>query len=230
MHIIQRRTFIAGLGITASLMVWPAQARAQLGLGGLNLSSLLGKATDSALDQLAQLGAVFIVEDMRSGLPIGGGSASGLLGSVMDLGRKSGLMDDVTRQINDAAGMAAGEAKPIFRDAIDNLSFDDAPGILEKSDGGTQYLRQSSNDTLHEKLSPLVDDALGELGVYDTVDSISKKNSLISQAGLNRESINKSVTDQGLDGIFTYVGKEEADFRKNPLDGVTKSLGGILGS
>lgn len=225
MTILHRRLFLAGLTASSGLLLLPATARAQFGSGGLNLSSILGKATDSALDQLAEPGAFYNDEDVRIGLPIGGKSTSGLLGSVMDLGRKTGLLDDVTRQINDAAGIAAGEAKPIFRDAIDNLSFSDAPDIIKQSDGGTQYLRRSSNDTLHEKLSPLVDDALSELGVYKTVDDLSKKSSLISQAGLNRESINKSVTDQGLDGIFTYVGKEEKAFRKNPLGGLSDIFG-----
>ena len=143
---------------------------------------------------------------------------------------KLGVLDDVTRQINDAAGIAAGEAKPIFRDAIDGLSFSDAPGIINESDGGTQYLRSSSNDALHAKLSPLVDGALEGLGVYKTFDGLAEQHSFISQAGLNRESINKSVTDQGLDGIFNYVGKEEAEFRKDPVGNVTKSLGDLFGS
>ncbi|MDJ0979347.1 MAG: DUF4197 domain-containing protein [Erythrobacter sp.] len=230
MSTIHRRGVLAGLTVFSGLVCVPSTARAQFGGTGLNLSSILGKATDSALDQLAEPGAFYNDEEVRIGLPIGGKSRSGLLGSVMDLGAKTGLLDDVVRQINDAAGMAAGEAKPIFRDAIDGLSFSDAPDIIQESDGGTQYLRRSSNDALHEKLTPLVDDALGELGVYKTVESLSRSNSLISQAGLNRETINKTVTDQGLDGIFTYVGKEERAFRKNPLGGVKGALGDIFGN
>ena len=138
------------------------------------------------------------------------------------------MLDDVTRQINDAAGIAAGEAKPIFRDAINGLSFSDAPGIIKQNDGGTQYLRTSSNDVLHSKLSPLVDRALEEVGVYSTFDGLAQKHRFIRRAGLNRESINQSVTDQGLDGIFKYVGKEEIAFRKDPLGNLTKSLGDLF--
>lgn len=228
---MNRRSLIAGLTVTSTLIVWPAAGlRAQSGAGGLGLSSILGKATDSALDKLAQPGAFYGDEDVRIGLPIVGKSSGGIMGSIIGGASKLGVLDGVTRQINDAAGMAAGEAKPIFRDAIDDLSFSDAPGIIGEADGGTQYLRQSSNDALHAKLSPLVDGALEELGVYSTFDGLAQQHSFIEQAGLSRESINRSVTDQGLDGIFTYVGREERAFRKNPLDGIGKSLGDILGS
>lgn len=229
MTVMHRRSLMAGLAASSSLILVPGAARAQFGSGGLNLSSILGKATDSALDKLAQPGAFYKDEDIRIGLPIPGGSSSGLVGSVLSGASRLGVLDDVTRQINDAAGIAAGEAKPIFRDAIDNLSFSDAPSIINQNDGATQYLRSSSNDALHAKLQPLVDSALGDLGVYSTVDSLSEQHSFISKAGLNRESINSSVTDQGLDGIFNYIGKEETAFRKDPIGNVTNSLGDLFG-
>lgn len=218
-----RRAILGGAGALAVAGLLPATAHAQ-GLGkALGLGSILGKATDSALDQLAQPGAFYNDEDVRIGLPIVGGlggRSGGLLGTLMSAGNRLGVLGDITKTINDAAGLAAGEAKPIFRDAIDNLSFSDAPGIIKQADGGTQYLRQSSNDRLHARFEPLVDGALEKLGVYKTFDSLAGEHSFIRDAGLNRESINRSVTDQGLDGIFSYIGKEERGFRKNPIGGL----------
>ncbi|MEO0463013.1 MAG: DUF4197 family protein [Pseudomonadota bacterium] len=226
---MNRRTLILGLAAGGALVVLPSPAFAQ----GLNLSSILSSATDSALDKLAQPGAFYGDEAVRIAPPLVGGSGGGLggiFGSIMSASEKLGVLGPITRQINDAAGAAAGEAKPIFRDAIDGLSFNDAPGIIKQADGGTQYLRRSSNDTLHAKLEPLVDTALGDLGVYTTFDSLAEKHSFVRQAGLNRESINRSVTDQGLDGIFTYVGNEERAFRKNPVGNIGKTLGDIFGN
>jgi len=218
-----RRTWIisGGAFLAASAVASPASAQ------GLNLSSILGRATDGALDKLAQPGAFYNDEDIRIGLPIVGnlGGGGGLLGSLVRGADRLGLLNGVTRKINDAAGIAAGEAKPIFRDAIDDLSWTDAPGIIREGDGGTQYLRRSSNDTLHSKLEPLVDSALEKLGVYGEIDSLAEKHSFVRRAGLDRDGINRSVTDQGLDGIFSYIGNEERSFRKNPLGG----LGNILG-
>ncbi len=220
-----RRAFLIGLGATGIVATFPYSAHAQLTGGSSGLSAILGRATDSALDKLAKPGAFYDDKDIRIGLPIVGKSSGGLLGGILNAGNRLGLLDGITRKINDAAGVAAGEAKPIFRDAIDNLSFSDAPGIIRESDGGTQYLRRSSNDALHTKLEPLVDTALEKAGVYAQFDGLAEKHSFIRDAGLNRESINRSVTDQGLDGIFAYVGNEEREFRKNPL----RNLGGALG-
>ncbi len=229
MKILTRRSMVLGLAASSTLAVVPAAARAQLGAAGTGLSSILGKATDSALDKLAKPGAFYGDESVRIALPILGESSGGIFGSIMRGASRLGVLDGITRKINDAAGLAAGEAKPIFREAIDNLSFSDAPGIIRQNDGGTQYLRRSSNEALHSKLQPLVDSALESLGVYSTFDGLADEHRFIRRAGLNRASINRSVTDQGLDGIFTYIGQEETEFRKNPLGGISKSLGDLFG-
>ena len=221
----ERRTILGGAAAMGAMALLPAPLHAQ----GLGLSSILGRATDSALDKLAQPGAFYDDEEIRIGLPIVGnlgGRSGGLFGSLLSAGNRLGVLGGITRTINDAAGVAAGEAKPIFRDAIDDLSFSDAPGIIRESDGGTQYLRRSSNDRLHSRLEPLVDSALEKAGVYGQFDKLAEEHSFIRSAGLDRERINRSVTDQGLDGIFSYVGKEEREFRSNPLGG----LGDLFGS
>ena len=212
----ERRAFIAGMGALGAFAFLPAPAHAQ----GLGLGSILGRASDNALDKLALPGAFYDDEDIRIGLPISGNvgrRGGGLLGSLLDAGSRLGLLDGITRSINDAAGVAAGEAKPIFREAIDGLSLADAPGIIRESDGGTRYLRSSSQDRLHTKLEPLVDGALEQAGVYGQFDKLAAEHSFIREAGLDRARINRSVTDQGLDGIFAYIGNEERTFRRNPL-------------
>ncbi len=239
-NLIGRRMLLAGFGAGAALAVLPAAARAQGlpnlgdlgGGGGLGLGSILGKASDNALDKLAVPGAFYDDEDIRIGLPIVGnlgGRSGGLFGSLLSAGNRLGVLGDITRLINDATGEAAGEAKPIFRDAIDGLSFNDAPGIIREDDGGTQYLRNSANDRLHSRLEPLIDGALDKAGVYRQFDGLAEQHGFIRNAGLNRESINRSVTDQGLDGIFAYIGNEERTFRENPVGNLGGALGDLLG-
>lgn len=224
-----RRGFIGGAGamMIASAMATPAHAQ------GLGLGSILGKASDNALTKLAKPDAFYNDKDIRIGLPLvgkvlggGGGGLGGLLGGVLNGGRganRAGILGGLTRTLNDAAGVAAGEAKPIFRTAIDEISFNDVPGIVNKQDGGTRYLRQSSNDHLHTRLNPLVDTALGDLGAHRELEKLNAEHEWLSALGINRQGLNKSVTDQGLDGIFRYMGREEIAFRKNPLG----ELGGV---
>ena len=219
-----RRSGLIGAGAFGAVLLLPTSASAQ----GLGLGNILGKASDNALDKLAQPGAFFNDKDVRIGLPIVGKPVGGLLGSIVRAGSSLGILDGITRRINDAAGAAAGEAKPIFRSAIDDLSFEDVPGILGDKEGGTKYLRTSADDELHTKVSPLVDSALTSAGVYEQFDGLAEEHSFIRDAGLNRDSINRSVTDQALDGIFAYMGAEERKFRNNPIGNVGNVLGDLF--
>ena len=94
---LNRRTLITGVAATSGLALIPSAARAQFGSGGLGLSSILGKATDSALDKLAQPGAFYNDEEVRIGLPIVGKSSGGLLGSMLGGASRLGILDGITR-------------------------------------------------------------------------------------------------------------------------------------
>lgn len=235
-HSASRRAVLAGLGAAIAGIAFADPARAQL-LGG-GLGGLLGKASDSALDKLAQPGAFYGDPAVRIGLPVLGslsglggglgGSLGGTLGSVLGTAEKQGLLDGLMRQLNDAAGVAAGAAKPMFRTAISKLSITDVPGIVRQNDGATQYLKRSAGDQLGLKLRPMIDTALGQVGAFRTFDGLAKTSSLVRAAGLTRVALGKSVTDQALNGIFRYIGGEEGRLRANPLGPAGSLLDGLL--
>ncbi|MBC7493272.1 MAG: DUF4197 domain-containing protein [Novosphingobium sp.] len=235
-HSASRRVVLAGLGAAIAGIALADPARAQL-LGG-GLGGLLGKASDSALDKLAQPGAFYGNPAVRIGLPVLGslsglggglgGSLGGTLGSVLGTAEKQGLLDGLMRQLNDAAGVAAGAAKPMFRTAISKLSITDVPGIVRQNDGATQYLKRSAGDQLALKLRPMIDTALGQVGAFRTFDGLAKTSSLVRAAGLTRGALGKSVTDQALNGIFRYIGGEEGRLRANPLGPAGSLLDGLL--
>lgn len=204
--IFNRRQLMLLTATGAMLPLFPA-----IGKGG-SLTSLLGNASDNALDKLGQPGAFYADKAIRILLP-GGKTVSKLL----NVGAKAGLTDGLVRRLNDAAGLAAKEAKPMFRSAINNVSLNDIPGIATKSDGATQYLRQSAGGDLRLKITPLIESALGQVGAFDQVDKLGKAGSLVSSLGLNRAKLTESVSDQALKGIFSYIGQEETALRKNPL-------------
>lgn len=190
-------------------------------------------ASDSALDKLARPGAFYGDEDVRIKVPlIGDLSGLGGVGEGIGglFGRRSSLnpLSGITRRVNDAAGAAAGEAKPIFRESIGELSLSDAPGMIGNDDGGTRYLRESAGDTLHGKLRPLVDGSMADLGVYAELDSLGERYDLVRDAGLTSEKLGESVTEQALDGIFAYMAREETNFRANPIEKAGGLLKGLL--
>ncbi len=184
------------------------------------VSSLLGKASDNALDKLAQPGAFFADEAVRILLP---GPLKNA-GKLLRFTSKRGLTKDLTKSMNDAASLAAKEAKPVFRDTINGLSLKDGVGIVKEKGGATNYLRESSGDSLREKIRPLVVKAMGDVGAFDQMEKLSNV-SAVRKLGISSDNLTDHVTEKTMDGIFKYMAAEENKVRKNPL----KSLGGILG-
>ena len=240
---LERRALLTALGAVA-VVGWTMPLRAAgLGLTGLGgtFADLLGKASDSSLDKLGQPGAFYSDPAVRIALPllgkVGGGAGGGLGGglggtllSVLDKGQQLGLTDNLVRKLNDAAGLAAKEAKPIFRSAIGKLSLSDVPGIASQRDGATQYLRTSAGADLTARLRPLVDKGLSGVGALRELDRLSARSSLLRTAGITRDRIGGSVTEQALNGIFSYIGAEEGRLRDNPVGAAGGLLKGLLGN
>jgi len=225
-----RRAFVLGL---ASLAVAPLGARDAFAAAwsGAGLLDLLTGASDRALDKLAAPGAFYADPAVRIGLPVIGkaGRSGGALGSLLGMGEQLGFADGLTRKLNDAAGSAARAAKPAFHDAIHGLSLRDVPDIVSRNDGATQYLRGSAGPALNADLRPLVDSALGDVGAFGQLDTLSRRHKVLAAAGITRSGLTNSVTEQALNGIFRYIGNEEAQVRANPVGTAGSLLKGILG-
>lgn len=205
-----RRRVLAGAAGMLALANAP-WAMAKLPSGGLK--GLIGNASDGALDKLSQPDAFYRDTAVRILLPGAGGK---LASKLFGMGDKLGLTANLTRSLNDAGGKAAGEAKPVFRAAIDNLRWSDAPALVTKKDGATRYLQTSAGDVLFGKVSPLVGSALENVGAFRQLDQLSRGNQLMASAGLTHDGLTRSVTEQALKGIFHYMAGEEAALRKNP--------------
>ena len=203
--------------LAAAALLLPAAALAQP-----SPTALLGQASDAALDKLSKPGAFAADEAIRIGLPGSSSKVGGVnLGGLSKFATQAAGMPDLTTALNDAAGAAAGEAKPIFRAAIDKMSVTDMAGIA--TGGGTaatDYLQRSAGSEVNAKLAPLVRSALSSAGVF-------KQTKQLSSLGMTDDSINDYVTQKTADGIFTYIGREEKALRANPL-GAAKSVFGIL--
>ncbi|MDK2760671.1 MAG: DUF4197 domain-containing protein [Sphingopyxis sp.] len=214
---VERRMLLVGAAATFVLGGAPL-ATAKLPGGGVR--GLIAGASDGALDKLAQPGAFYRDTAVRILLP---GANGKLASKLFGVGDRLGLTTNLTKSLNDAGGKAAGEAKPVFRAAIDNLRWTDAPGLVAKNDGATRYLQASAGDMLFGKVSPLIGSALDNVGAYRQLDRLSTGNPLMASAGLTRDGLTRSVTQQALKGIFLYMAGEEAALRANPA-GLLKGI------
>lgn len=207
---IARRALLAGAAGMFALANAP-WAIAKLPKSGVK--GLIAGASDGALDKLAQPGAFYADTAVRILLP---GANGKLASKLFGMGDRLGLTTNLTKSLNDAGGKAAGEAKPVFRAAIDNLRWSDALALVTKNDGATRYLQSSAGGVLFTKVSPLVGSALDNVGAFGQLDQLAKGNPLMASAGLTRDGLTRSVTEQALKGIFHYMAGEEAALRRNP--------------
>ena len=154
------------------------------------------------------------------------------------------LLDDVVLRLNRAAEDAAGDAKPIFINAITNMSITDATSILFGSDktGATNYLRKNTSAQLTDAYRPKVDASLNKnlVGNMSTTESWTRLTKAYNKvagsfvgAAANLKPVNTDlggyVTEQALNGMFTTVGNEEIKIRENPAARVTTVLQSVFG-
>lgn len=126
-------------------------------------------------------------------------------------------VDDAILSMNRAAEDASKSAAPIFVKAIQEMSIDDAVGILKgKDDAATKYLQTKTTDSLTKSFRPIIEESLKK------VDATKNWNSIVTQ--YNKFSFKKInpdlaayVTERSLNGIYLQIAVEEAKIRKDPL-------------
>lgn len=145
------------------------------------------------------------------------------------------LMDELVLKLNRAAEDAAGEAKPIFIDAITGITITDALGILNGTDSAaTVYLKERTFVDLKSAFKPKIETSLSKVGAQQAWDQlITKYNDALALPGVsfafpNAKPINTDLadytTDRGLKGLFYLVAEEEKEIRNDVTDRVTDLL------
>ena len=136
------------------------------------------------------------------------------------------IADSFVESMNRAAEKAVPEAANVFTDAIKSMSIDDAKGILNGGDrAATDYLQRSSGDKLRERFRPLVEEAIGTVGVTKNYqDLVGKADFLSGFVDTDKLNLENYVTDKALDGVFFMVAEEERKIRENPAARTTELL------
>lgn len=142
--------------------------------------------------------------------------------------RAAGLgnkVDDAVLSLNRAAEDAANEAKPIFVNAIKQLSFQDAVKIIQGEDNAaTQYLDKTTSNALTEKFRPIIKNSLENVQATKYWDDVMNSYNKIPFVKKVNPNLEEYVTQKAIEGLFVMVAKEEKLIREDPAARTTDIL------
>lgn len=126
------------------------------------------------------------------------------------------LADEGVKLLNRAAEDAVTEAKPIFINAVKNLSFSDATAILTGGkNAATDYLKKTTTQSLIQAFSPKIQASLGKVGADQVWSSIIDKYNAVPLVTKVNPDLTSYVTEKAIDGLFLQIAQKEEDIRTN---------------
>lgn len=126
------------------------------------------------------------------------------------------LCDQVITSLNLAAEDAAREAKPIFVDAIKQMSFEDVQKILlGEKNAATTYFQGATNSSLNTRFLPVIETSLKKVDATKYwSDVMSRYNKVPFVKKINTD-LTAYVTQKAIEGLFVEIAKEELKIREN---------------
>jgi hypothetical protein len=153
---------------------------------------------------------------------------------VEDKLRQIGLGSEVDKFIltlNRGAEDAAKEAKPIFVNAIRQMTIQDAWGILRGTDNAaTEYLRRTTSAQLREKFQPVIASSLSKVNATKYYSDLVTQYNRIPFVEKVNPDLNDYATTKAMDGLFLMIADEEKKIREDPLARTTELLKRVFGS
>ncbi len=126
------------------------------------------------------------------------------------------LVDNAITSLNRAAEDAAQEAKPIFVNAIKQMSFQDVTNILlGKQDAATLYFKRTTSNALAGKFRPIVSSSLNKVNATKYWGDLTTSYNRLPLVKPINTDLTGYVTDQAIDGLFIEIAKEELKIREN---------------
>lgn len=191
------------------------------------LKEALSIGTATAINNLSSTGGYFGNEAIRILMPE-------KMQRVADLLKKAGYsreIDAFILSMNKAAEKAAPKAKPIFIDAIKEMSFEDAKKILNgESTAATDYFKSKTSSNLFDAFKPEISSSMNEAGVTHAFKAMTERyTSILPFAKPESLDLDNYVTNKALDGLFYTVSQEEEKIRTDPSARTTEILKKVFG-
>jgi Protein of unknown function (DUF4197) len=141
------------------------------------------------------------------------------------------IVDKAILQINRGAEDAMGTAKPIFVDAIKQMTLTDAFNIVKGGDTtATHYFRQKTVAKLVAAFLPVIKNSLDKVEATKYYgDLVTKYNNFPTTFKKLNPDLPSYVTDRATNALFDLIAKEEKNIRANPIARTTDILKKVFG-
>lgn len=179
---------------------------------GNGLKEALQVGTSKSSDQLSGVDGFFANAAVKILFPPEAQKAEKTLRSI-GLGS---LCDNVILSLNRAAEDAAKQAKPIFINAIRQMTLQDVTNILLGSqDAATQYFKRTTTIQLTSSFKPVIQNSLNKVGATKYYSDAANSYNKIPFVGKVNPDISAYVTQKAIDGLFYEIALEEFNIRRN---------------
>lgn len=139
--------------------------------------------------------------------------------------------DELIVALNRAAEAAVPEAKPLFVDALRQMSVQDAKGILTGGDtAGTAYFRRVTEGELGRRFLPIVQRATARVGLAQKYNQYAAHGVRVGLVDAQDANLDDYVTRRALDGLFFMVAEEEKSIRKDPVGTASSLIRKVFGA
>ena len=190
------------------------------------LRDALRVSSERVVETLGRTDGFYKAPDVHIPLPASLKKVQKLLATV---GRAK-LADDLELRLNRAAEAAVPKAKALFVDAITQMTIDDAKKILEgPKDSATLYFQEKMSAQLANDMTPIVNDQLASVGAIASYDKMIGQYKNIPFVPDVKANLTNYVVGKAIDGVFLYLGREEAAIRENPAKRTTELLKKVFG-
>jgi hypothetical protein len=141
------------------------------------------------------------------------------------------LVDRAILQVNRAAEDAVGSARPIFTEAITQMTIPDALNIIKgPNDAATQYFREKTTDKLVSAFTPVIKTSLDRFSATKYYsDMINTYNGFPTTLNKLNPDLTSYVVNKTVNALFDQIAKEEANIRANPRARTTELLKKVFG-
>lgn len=224
--------------LTVGLLL-PANAQLDRILGGLGnrsnpgdsktasgLKEALQIGTDHAVDLTGTTDGYFKNEAIKILLP----EKIQTVEKGLRMAGMGAKIDEFELSMNRAAEKAAPAARGIFKDALLQMTFDDARKILTGGNtSATEYFKGKTSEKLTAAFRPTVESAMADTGVVTQYKQLAGAIPALPFGRSQSFDITDYVVGKALDGLFYMLGQEERKIRTDPAAQITPLLKEVFG-